>query len=377
MAKKTFVRKSRLVTGSRWYVEYYRVDSESGTEVRHRQGFDLDKIPDHQVRREVGERLSRYIDLFQPDAATNVLEAKTYSTMAMALDIALGIKISTGRKSSQKNYKTAVKYLIKWATQTSMLEQPVSKFSKLHAKQFAQYLSQAGLGGRTVNNYTSALKTLWNEIGENEGLTDNPWVCLKPVREQVKTRRAFTPEERRIVAAEVYQCHYWLFRAVLLLFYCYLRPAEMCRLRRRQFDLKTGVIRVEASQAKMWKARNITIPTCILKYFEDAKFEQMPPNNYVFGREWVPNAHHPLNPTRPQKVHASILKRLVSEGRLASTSGLSLYSWKDTGISQHARSTSPLATRDQAGHTDMKQTLQYYHTEQVISEYRDLPPDLF
>jgi len=56
---------------------------------------------------------------------------------------------------------------------------------------------------------------------------------------------------------------------------------------------------------------------------------------------------------------------------------LTWYGWKYTGISAHAPKTSPVATRDQAGHTDFDTTLIYYTPDPVNQEYRALPDDLF
>ncbi len=75
--------------------------------------------------------------------------------------------------------------------------------------------------------------------------------------------------------------------------------------------------------------------------------------------------------------HDRYLQRLKEEGQLKNTDGLTWYSWKDTGISLHARRTTALSTRDQAGHKDFDITLVYYESEQVNAEYKALPNDLF
>jgi len=81
---------------------------------------------------------------------------------------------------------------------------------------------------------------------------------------------------------------------------------------------------------------------------------------------------------RPYKRHARILKRLHDAGALpGDIAGLTWYSWKDTGISLHAAKTSPLSTRDQAGHIDFAVTSIYYHAPEQNPEYRNLENDLF
>jgi len=85
-----------------------------------------------------------------------------------------------------------------------------------------------------------------------------------------------------------------------------------------------------------------------------------------------------IDELRPYKRHARILQRLHDSGALpGDISGLTWYSWKDTGISLHAAKTSPLATRDQAGHVDFAITDVYYHAPEIIPEYRKLENDLF
>jgi len=56
--------------------------------------------------------------------------------------------------------------------------------------------------------------------------------------------------------------------------------------------------------------------------------------------------------------------------------GLTWYSWKDTGISMHARKTGPMATKDQAGHRNLAMTSIYYHAAETNPEYMILDNDL-
>ena len=64
------------------------------------------------------------------------------------------------------------------------------------------------------------------------------------------------------------------------------------------------------------------------------------------------------------------------EGVISDTEHLTLYGFKDTGITNHIETTSPLATMDQAGHSDLRETLRYRHSPVIIAEYRDLPDNL-
>lgn len=133
-----------------------------------------------------------------------------------------------------------------------------------------------------------------------------------------------------------------------------------------------------------WKTRWATIPRSVLKYFVDGTFETYPANYFVFGVAGNRVDGYRLQPgtvaaskSVAYRRHKKILQKLKAAGRLQYLEGLTCYSWKDTGISAHAGRTSPLATRDQAGHQDFDMTLTYYRQEAINAEYRGLENDLF
>lgn len=175
-----------------------------------------------------------------------------------------------------------------------------------------------------------------------------------------------------------------MFRGVLLQFFCYIRPVELLRLRFKNFDLGRGVVTVESSDAKSWKKRVVTIPKSVLHYFTDGIFDKQPANYYLFGRRPIGNRRWSLEPWTVQISegrmyirHRRVLWRLRDAGKLGDITGLHWYSWKDTGISMHTRKTSPVATKDQAGHADLSITSVYYHADPLNAEYRALENDLY
>lgn len=390
MAKKTFVARARLVKGSRWYIDYLVFDPETSTEQRRRREFDLNDIPDLTVREHVAARLVRYLDVFikydeKPQAAGTVEQMTT----AQAISFALDLKLATPRKNTHKNYKTLVMWLMKWIRAKGYDTLPVPEFGRRHARAFFDwYITGHGQAktyrGVTINNRLRHVRALWSELIDREICRENPWKTIKPVREEEKLRRIFTQEERRTVAQEVHNTDFWLFRALLLQYYCYIRPVELVRLKFSAFDFSTGTVRVEVYKGKKPRHRWATIPKSVLHYFTDPEFSAKPANYFIFG---LPDAEKgfqsigpspkPAHANRLYKRHRRILERLKAEKRLLNIEGLTWYSWKDTGISTHAGQTSPLATKDQAGHQDFDVTMVYYHQQQVNPEYLNLRNDLF
>lgn len=386
MAKKTLaIKKARLCrTSTRWYIDFTRYNAETGRETRHRQDFDLNEISDLQIRELVAHRLIRYLDVFAPPVEDPGHQGPVH-TLRDAVAYAVGVKTSGPRKNTHKGYKSIGKKVFAFADAKKLSDMPVGEFGRKHARMFFDELTAGGrLSGTTINNCLIHLRSLWSEMMDREMVQANPWKLIKPVRMGEKTRRVFTPEERRTVAAYIEANDYWMFRALLLQFYLYIRPVEQSRLRFKNFDFARGLVHVEGYQSKTWKPRWVTIPAQILHYFTDGRFDKYPANLYVFGAQvsgkgetTMEPSNIPASENRMYKRHQKILEKLRDRGELGNILGLTWYSWKDTGISQHVHKTSLIGTRDQAGHIEVAQTITYYHSDQVNSEYKDLKHDLY
>lgn len=379
MAKKTFLHSARVVKGARWYIDFQRFDPETGESKRSRKDFDLNDIADIAVRTAVADILCRHLEYFAPVATGPVKEEKR-ETVAEALALALAVKLKTPRKNTHRGYKSITGTFSEWLKARHYAELQVDAFTVKHAQAFFDYLVQRkAYRGRTLNNYLLHLRALWSELVSREIAPKNVFQSVKPARQEEKLRRPFTDEERRVVAAYIRDNDYWLFRALLLQYYCFIRPVEIARLRFKSFDLAKGTVKVESFEAKTWKTRYATIPKDVLRYFVDGTFEVQPANYYMLGSidgKTVGPAPKPAHENRAYRRHANALKKLKASGALKDITGLTWYSWKDTGITAHARHTSPLSTRDQAGHTDFDVTLIYYHNNTVNQEYLNLPDNL-
>ena len=383
MAKKMFVvSRAHLVTGARWYVDFSTVDLQTGKEIRRRQDFDLNDIADLEVRRQVGERLVKYLSVVL-DIRASVQPICTNEPnlsapmLREALKKVIEVKTSGQRKNTHKTYRSIGGIFLDWLEKRQYAGLPAPDFTRKHARAFFDYLqTRKAYRGCTLNNYLTALRILWGEMIGREMCQENPWKTIKPVRKEEKKRRAFTNDERRIVAGEIEKTDYWLFRGLLLQFFCYIRPVELCRLKFKNFLLGKRLLKLETYQTKTWVARWVTIPESIIPYFIDGIFDKQPANFFVFGSKIEPGPI-PTNENRMYKRHRNILERLQSDGRLHSLDGLTWYSWKDTGISLHSRRTSLLSTKDQAGHTSTNMTLIYYQSEETNAEYLKLENDLF
>lgn len=147
MAKKTFaISRAHLVTGARWYIDFTAVDLTTGHETRRRQDFDLNDIPDLEVRKAVGERLVKYLSVFLDARAPvqPICIAKTENAAPAVRDavhLVMQLKMSGPRKNTHKTYKSIGGIFLEWLELRHYAGTPLPEFSKRHARAFFDYLT--------------------------------------------------------------------------------------------------------------------------------------------------------------------------------------------------------------------------------------------
>ena len=392
-----FPTSARVHKGARWYIDFRVYNPQTGEISRKRKDFDLNDITDLATREAVAERLCRYLPDFLPEvapkSAVQACNAETGEPAGVSLADAVARVLAIKQRendaaSTRDDYARTAAKITTWVQQHA----PgclASDFSRSMARKYwdAESTRRTAKGtylrGVTLNNHLTLLGALWAEMAARDLVRDNVWRSIKPAKVEEKHRRPFTEEEKRIVAAEVESTDIWMFRGILLQYFCYVRPVELTRLRFADFDFSTGLVKVDVRKGPKRHFRFATIPASVMHYFTRPDFTRQPGNYYVFGlvdrgknQYTVEPSAVPCCENRPYKKHRKVLERLHRRGLLGNISGLSWYSWKDTGISRNTHTTTPISTRDQAGHTDFQITLKYYHAPEVNQEYRDLPNDL-
>lgn len=387
MEKKCFVR-ARIAKKQRWYIDYTVFHTDTGQESRHRKEFNLNAIANIEVRQLVAENICTFIEDYIPQVnVAPVVPAKKAKVVSVkeAADVALAEKMKLPRENSRRTYKSVHKALVAWLAANKLADMPATDFTKKFALQYWDFLTaKKKYRAATLNNYRIHLQGMWSEMIARELTTVNPWAVVKVRNTEEKLRRPFTEAEMRIVAAAAREQDYWLFRSILLQYYCYVRPVEITRLKFRDFDLGKGVVTVQSGNAKKWKKRICTIPASVLPFFRDGRFDKYPGNYFVLGKKDLGGSNYRLEPCtvaigddRMYKRHQALLKSLQEQGLLGDVTGLTYYSWKDTGITRHAKQTTVTATKEQAGHTNLAVTSVYYHSDSFNPEYHLLENDLF
>jgi len=367
--KKKFLpsfQPPRLVKASQgWYIVWYEQNPVTGELQRFRKSFQLNRIEKKTDRNEraraIIEDVSRALAGGGYAFAGMQETGYGFTPLAEAVRIAEGLKTQSSSEATNHSYSSIVKIFLAWARREKLEEIPIKAFSRVHAMRFMDYVkTRRKAGSRTYNNYITFLRSIWNALADRTYVEANPWKQVRKVKEDAKKRRTFSPDEAAAAAGYMAVNHPELFLAVLLLYYCFVRPNEIRQLRRRDFNLESGALRIPADVAKTNRARLVTLPETVRLALLD-RYGLVRPSYYLWGPNHQPHPNQQQGKNQFNKAHKAIMKKLHQSGTLSDIEGLTFYSWKDTGLTDHARQVSLLDLMQQAGHCDPKITMVYIH----------------
>lgn len=351
-----------------WYIIYYH--QVGGVLVRERKTFNLNRIASKPRRleraREIIEQLDGNLSARAAQGGgLQELNVLAQTPIIEAIDFAVNIICQSPKKETQKSFRMIRKMLADFIERKKWSGMAVAQFDGKCAQAFMDAAVQRGISNTTFNNYRGFATIVFNKLIKRDYITVNPFHRIEKQEAEEKTRRPFTDAERSIVLAELYQTDYWLFIMVLLHFLTLIRRTECYRLRFSNFNLVDGYIQLPRTMTKNKKASVVTIPDTLRSFLLDERFTRYPVNYLLFGSRAQPHPSIPAGENTFKLRHRELLLRLQRERKLGDITGLSLYSWKDTGMTAFAKVLRPIELRDHARHASIDQSLTYYHADNI------------
>lgn len=366
---------ARLVIGHRWYIIYYQVNPSTGKRERFRETFDLNRIKDLKERAKQAQHKLDEINKLLPIGFPFKIDVprKGLTPILEAVDFAFKIKMQSDRPRTKTTYTSVVDIFGKWLKKQKLDKMIVGDFTKTLAFEYMDFqVIERKIGASTYNNYLTRMKALFNVLISRSYITENPFVGIPKKIETAKRRRTFTEVEKGLVAKHAYDKDPQLFLIILLVYHCFIRPGELQRLQIKMFNFSNGTIELPGSITKNKRDRTVTIPDIVKPYFYQDTFTKVPGNYFVFGPKLVPHPDQTCGHNSMNYRHKKLLVDLKKRKLLEDTTGLSLYSWKDTGVTDASDFSSLPDLMKQLGHTDPKVTMIYYQQKKVLKPFKQM-----
>lgn len=125
---------------------------------------------------------------------------------------------------------------------TAWIAEQTHGMRKKHVRKRRRFTPRktVALSTQTKNNYLTTCHMVFEVLGEDAGLTENPFAGIPKVENQPTEREAFTPEELRLIGESAKG---WFYSLFLVGINTGLREGDICLLRWREVDLRGGWIK--------------------------------------------------------------------------------------------------------------------------------------
>ncbi|MDF1865308.1 MAG: phage integrase N-terminal SAM-like domain-containing protein, partial [Saprospiraceae bacterium] len=306
-----------------------------------------------------------------------------FTPIVDALEFVKDLLMSTLSEESKRTYNSILRLFLQFLESSGLDDCKIGDFSRKHAVAYMDNcLVKRKIGAQTYNNTLTILNRFFNLLVEREYINENPFSGIKTRKVAPKKRKRFTPADRDTVANYIEEHHSWFFFAILLQYYCLIRPIELTRLQFGHFNLGKQLIEMPGEITKNGKPRSPTIPDSILSYFLSEEFTKQPVNYMLFGKGLKPGTakdYHAktyrLRRKQMYEKHKKILKKLTSEKLIEDMTGYQWYTWSDTGADDRKREGLPVQDiSDQKGHSSITITEMYFHKDlNVIPSLKGVP----
>jgi integrase len=253
------------------------------------------------------------------------------------------------RKETYVGYKSYLKILRGYIEQKKRIYY-VYQFDKNFCVDFLDYIFiERNNVAQTRNNYLNFLRVICSFWVEKGFLKHKPTDGISPIAKRLyQKERTTIPSDTIAKIAEYCLEHDANFLlACYLLFYCFIRPVEMTRLRVKDFNVEASTITISADISKNKTTQIVTLPKKVLQYAVELGVLSAPLTDYIFSDKLKPGSE-PIDP-KIFRDHWGKLRRAL---RL--NPKWKFYSLKDSGVTEMLDNNfASIAVRDQARHSSL------------------------
>ncbi|WP_162388322.1 tyrosine-type recombinase/integrase [Spirosoma endbachense] len=277
-----------------------------------------------------------------------------------AVDIYIRFTAKAHSTNTLKSYRTAVMALLEYLERTDRPNLRLGEFSDIDAREFlTELITIKGLSNRTRNNTKGFVCTFFNyfiDLDRTRKLKKlgNPFEDISKLPQVQNKHQSYSTiqqKEYRELCEQTDQ-HY-LLTFCRWMYYTLMRPHEELR-RLRVRDVRTKIIYVTGNSAKTNEGEYVDIPLPLELLIQEQKIRDYPGHYYVFSAGGQPGPTMVGNKYFYRR-HIKVLEKMNLVG-----SGHDMYSWKHTGAIALWNATKDIdLIRQQARHSDIKQTIEY------------------
>ncbi|SKD10118.1 Site-specific recombinase XerD [Chitinophaga ginsengisegetis] len=318
-----------------WYVHYSYLNPETLKFERFKESWGLNKKKNLAIREKIAQEIIDVITNalksgFNPiegikkpvNPETEIANLQSTSALTHIQGI-VNDWAKTESKSANTTYRTMLSRFRKYLNHSNQTYIQIDEVTVDVAESFRDYLMQIKKNGpKTVNTSISHIGLFWDELKKRKLTKENPFRLVKYVTdkdykgieidldsEEYDFIPLTTEEfEKVLTHFASFKRHYLRFFGMI--YWEFMRPVEITRLRVKDIDLKGGLVRISKPDAKNKSAAFIQILAPMATLLHEMELHKYPPDYFLFtGKRLLPGSKQ----KDPEEARFS-WNRVVKEG---------------------------------------------------------------
>ena len=336
------------------FIEFYAYDPEQGKMRRKR--IKLNRIKGVNNRRSyargVIKRLTDQLNHgWNPWIAKDATNLIPFEDAIKRYETHIQKMLANGyfRKETYNGYKSYVKIMREFI-KTKRPTYYCYQFDHGFCIDFLDYVFfDRDNGAQTRNNYLNFLRVFSGFMEEKGYLKSKPTEGINPISKRLfkKERECIPLDIVSKIAGYCREREPDFLLACYLLYYSFIRPVEMTRLRVRHFNLKQCTLTIPGELSKNKKTQTVTIPKKVIQYGIEIGVFSAPMDDFIFSYRLKPGSVE-IDPKHFRDHWENVRRALKLKKEWK------FYSLKDTGITEMLkRKMAAIDVRDQARHSSL------------------------
>ena len=340
--------------GAGGYIEFRAYDPERGK--MRRKTMKINRVKGVTNRRTYARRVIKRLteqlnNGWNPWIANDTGDLTVFDEVVKRYESHIEKMLASGyyRKETYDGYKSYVKIMREYISKKRPTYY-VYQFNRSFCVDFLDYVFiERDNGAQTRNNYLNFLRVFSGFLVEKGYLESKPTDGISPISKRLyKKERECIPLD--VVGRIADYCREkepdFLF-ACYLLYYCFIRPVEMTRLKVRHFYHKACTLTIPGELSKNKTTQTITLPKKVIQYGIDIGVFSAPMEDFIFSYKLKPGRVE-IDPKHFRDHWDNVRQALKLKKEWK------FYSLKDTGITEMCdRNVAPRQVKDQARHSTL------------------------
>jgi len=323
----------RLVDGKKPYIFFYVWNENTGKLERIRRevpkGVDKkawvkEKIKSITEILVAGYRIVKTKEEKQQENTIQIEIKENISTL-QALQEIYEVRKRENKANSASREKSFVKVFSEFLRFRGLEFLPLKDLQNKHITAFLDGIKAKGNSNLTRNNYLNWLKAVLNTLKARGYIETNPAQNIKKLKEEQTKSIALELSHLRLILQTIKETDTETYIFCLFVFYTFIRPIELRRLKVGQINLATQKIVIYGNQSKNKKTEYVMLPEPLKKVLQETKFLEREAEKPLFS-DTTP-LHYSRN--RYSILFAEVCKALQMP------KDYSLYCLKHTGVVEY------------------------------------------